>query len=144
MKRRWKHEMEDTEFNLDVMGGTRASHCREQRAIDGNLYPGGNWRDDKARDRVLKVICRQGPKSRWDCQGRERMRREGGLRNKHLDPIYEKCEEEGDKCYCHRVKRKTGNSHREEGWRVFWRRAWSGDKEETQIRKKYENIGCHN
>lgn len=68
-----------------------------------------------------------------------------GLRNKHLDPIYEKCEEEGDKRHCHRVKKKTGIVHREEGWRVSARRAWSGEKVETQTRKmKYENIGCHN
>lgn len=42
-------------------------------------------------------------------------------------------------------KARNRNVYRKEGWRVSGRKAWSGDKEETQTRKmKYKNTGCHN
>ena len=57
-----------------------------------------------------------------------------GLRNKLLNHIYEKCEEEGDKSCSHTVKKKTGYVHREEGWRVSGRRAG----QETSKRHRQE------
>lgn len=75
-------------------------------------------------------------------RNRENKKR-GGLRNKLLNHIYENREEEGDKICSHTVK-KLGMSTEKKGGEVC-KKGWSGDKEETQTRKKnYENAGCHN
>lgn len=67
----------------------------------------------------------------------------GGLRNKLLNHIYEKREEEGDKICSHTVKKLRMSTERKGG--EACKKGWAGDKGETPTREmNYENVGCHN
>lgn len=63
----------DTKFNLDLMSFPRCQILSLWKETSVSCMQQG---DDRARERAVRVTCRPDPKSRCDCQGRQRTGRE--------------------------------------------------------------------